>query len=1052
MWNKMKSHKALILAACLCCAGKIYGQSTSPYQIPSPNAVSISRYGDVPVSYYTGTANISIPLFSMVQRDVTLDVSLAYDTSGHLVNNLPGCVGHGWSLNAGGVITRVTNGPNDEYSYNGAFGYFSDTSHTLINHWNYPSGRKNTNHETQADTIIHLSETHDLEPDIFIFNFMGKQGRFLLGNDGQWKVMSDENLTVLYDIHDEASKISPFISDFPHSAIGQLTTQPKTIKGFTIIDENGNRYVFGGEEEGDTEAIEYNIDMSRCSDTDSTDALDSWHASSWYLKKVIDRHGNMLYRFWYERGFFVAQIAHCFSYYEIEWRNTPDSNEKFPYSMTLNSPVYLSRILMRDSTDIKFTYRPGKDMAGYPDDQYSSVSDFLNMANPKIEHAVKSPTRNFRYFWYLQDTARFSNYMYRKDSLQNYPLRATCQNFLERIEVRRHKSNVNRPFVKSSYGFTYITNPRVFLQQIEIFGGNKSAGKYTLTYAGYNQLPADYASTKFDHWGYYNGREHSAPSVVRSGFYIQRSPDSLKTVYGMLEKIGYPTGGHTEFEYEPNKYGRYITAGRDSVVEESGLAGGVRIRAITDYENDQTSSKSCRRTFEYSLPDGSSSGQLYMRPTYIWGGYSYIGNAYKRWDIFGMFPVDTAKVHATIASSHSIIPLSNSFGPHVGYSRVVERWEDNIHVEHAFCNFSDAMDELPLFAFTTFDKLTPYDKFTRLGHRHGKPLSVSLYNENDELLQKTEYTYRTDDKSQVVYSYHSSGDAAVYRSPFSLELYKAGCGTVNCIYYPRYDVITKKDSTRYATSDGRNVWVCEETTYNRNDMIIPTGGNRTANIRITTSEVIKRGCDSIKTYYGYSLTDTAFTNHFLIPLVNKTRYVNNSFAGGERTEYGWYGNRLLPKYELARTLSMEEDTVCHYINYTDSQLPERIRDKNGLVTLIVWDTCERPVAQIANPPASLSFNPGSHSSTGVVTLDGGESVFSDLPISSTMATYNDKGLINSITSGNGSTLHYVYDKLGRLVSIKDSNSKTIKTFEYKYDTGLLVPTDEIIIHDPIINF
>ena len=31
----------------------------------------------------------------------------------------------------------------------------------------------------------------DLEPDIFNFNFMGMTGSFFLGQDGEWKVQSD---------------------------------------------------------------------------------------------------------------------------------------------------------------------------------------------------------------------------------------------------------------------------------------------------------------------------------------------------------------------------------------------------------------------------------------------------------------------------------------------------------------------------------------------------------------------------------------------------------------------------------------------------------------------------------------------------------------------------------------------------------------------------------------------------------------------------------------------------------------------------------------------
>lgn len=36
----------------------------------------------------------------------------------------------------------------------------------------------------------------DYMPDIFYFHFMGKSGKLFLGNDGNWKVASDDNLMV----------------------------------------------------------------------------------------------------------------------------------------------------------------------------------------------------------------------------------------------------------------------------------------------------------------------------------------------------------------------------------------------------------------------------------------------------------------------------------------------------------------------------------------------------------------------------------------------------------------------------------------------------------------------------------------------------------------------------------------------------------------------------------------------------------------------------------------------------------------------------------------
>ena len=43
----------------------------------TPNAKSFQRYGDIPVSLYTGTPDISIPLATLREGELTLPVSLS---------------------------------------------------------------------------------------------------------------------------------------------------------------------------------------------------------------------------------------------------------------------------------------------------------------------------------------------------------------------------------------------------------------------------------------------------------------------------------------------------------------------------------------------------------------------------------------------------------------------------------------------------------------------------------------------------------------------------------------------------------------------------------------------------------------------------------------------------------------------------------------------------------------------------------------------------------------------------------------------------------------
>lgn len=72
----------------------VFAQVNTPNVIPpSPNAQSFLKYGDFPVSNYLGIPNIDIPLYNISLKDISVPISISYNSSGIRVDEEAGRVG-----------------------------------------------------------------------------------------------------------------------------------------------------------------------------------------------------------------------------------------------------------------------------------------------------------------------------------------------------------------------------------------------------------------------------------------------------------------------------------------------------------------------------------------------------------------------------------------------------------------------------------------------------------------------------------------------------------------------------------------------------------------------------------------------------------------------------------------------------------------------------------------------------------------------------------------------------------------------------------------------
>lgn len=80
---------------------------------PSPEAYSLMEYSEIPVSLYTGVPDISIPIYTIRVGNYSLPISLRYHASGIKVGQEASRIGLGWSIHAGGAISRSVRGWDD---------------------------------------------------------------------------------------------------------------------------------------------------------------------------------------------------------------------------------------------------------------------------------------------------------------------------------------------------------------------------------------------------------------------------------------------------------------------------------------------------------------------------------------------------------------------------------------------------------------------------------------------------------------------------------------------------------------------------------------------------------------------------------------------------------------------------------------------------------------------------------------------------------------------------------------------------------------------------
>ncbi len=230
----------LLFLVCWMCLGSTYGQfadlpQTSNLNVipPAPEAASLIRFVDYPVSYCTGIPEISVPVYTVKSRELSFPVALTYHASGIKVQDVSGSVGLGWALEAGGVVSKVVHGEEDVAARD-----FDMKDEVSV---------RNANNYLYLKKVMNRSKEANL--DRYYYHFCGISGSFVIQRDG-----------TIVQIPDSDNKIEQ---------IAKLSTSPFTKdQDFRITTPDGTAYYFRDKEfiypDGQEESV-----------------------SSWYLNKIV---------------------------------------------------------------------------------------------------------------------------------------------------------------------------------------------------------------------------------------------------------------------------------------------------------------------------------------------------------------------------------------------------------------------------------------------------------------------------------------------------------------------------------------------------------------------------------------------------------------------------------------------------------------------------------------------------------------------------------------------------------------------------------------------
>ncbi|MEM1338970.1 MAG: RHS repeat domain-containing protein [Bacteroidota bacterium] len=464
----------------------------------SPEAQAFAKYGDIDVSLYSGTPNIVVPLHTFKGREMDLPMTLTYDASGIKVEQLATWVGLGWNLNVGGRISRVANGLPDDYI---AGNYLTLNDASVVNDLN--SYLTNTSKQFPTEQAV-----RDYYQFLFDIN-----RNFIDTQSDIYKVAAPGlNTTIVFDPNDGNLPKSLDNPRIKINGVQRGSAGNGQIIGWSITNEAGTTYFFGDALSITGDEDHFELTKRNGNDDANNGVTNNEYVSSWLLTRIQSANGKDVYDFdYFNSGYWTQELF---------------------ASSALRATVPV-----------------------LPNDNYYTENEvaelFAGGAGYWIsQQFLSSITHNTHLLATFNRANRFD--------VQS----AGTTTRLSHINVYDYTSSLLKEFAFNNNTYFNDDDPDPLDRKLKLDGVQiKDATlaiieNYVFEYDRPNDLPPRTSKSQ-DFAGYYNGANNN---VLFEQFEIggkffegaDRKPDSNSAKVGLLQKITYPTGGYTTFEFEGN--------------------------------------------------------------------------------------------------------------------------------------------------------------------------------------------------------------------------------------------------------------------------------------------------------------------------------------------------------------------------------------------------------------------------------------------------------------------------------------------------------------------